>query len=145
MEGHWFVFLTFLMQLEWNFSHVINFKWKVVEDKNARLRFDPVNIISQCYLNIVLKLWQEYIIIKKTTEKWWPSWTPSWIAKFAPCICKIAHQFHIRQTLTNILVYNMFCSTFIATYSLNKPLLSQCIVPQSSVFSPVCSFPLFVW
>ena len=42
---------------------------------------------------------------------WRPSWTPSWISQLAPTMASVSWQIHKLQGMTNILVYNIQCST----------------------------------
>ena len=49
---------------------------------------------------------------------WRPSWTPSWISQLAPTMATVSWQIHKLQGMTNILVYNIQCSTLVTTYSM---------------------------
>ena len=52
---------------------------------------------------------------------WQPSWTPSWISQPAPRMTNCSWQIRKLQGMSNILVYNIQCSTLVATPPSTEP------------------------
>ena len=52
---------------------------------------------------------------------WRPSWTPSWISQPAPTMATVSWQIHKLHGMTNILVYNIQCSTLVTTPPSTEP------------------------
>ena len=62
-----------------------------------------------------------FIVVTSLHFKRRPSWTPSWISQPAPTMATVSWQIHKLQDMTNILVYNIQCSTLVTTPSLTEP------------------------
>ena len=62
-----------------------------------------------------------FIVVTSLRFKRRPSWTPSWISQPAPTMATVSWQIYKLQDMTNILVYNIQCSTLVTTPPLTEP------------------------